>query len=406
VKKIRLGVVLDQQIRAGGGYQQMLNGALLAKQLPAEFAEVVFYTTIKKNIKILHDHGISVSVIKFSLISKLRTYFYRVIKNSNIFKLLRFIEKNNPHEKVFLKDKIDLVYFLSPSSWPIDLEKINYITTVWDLSHRDDPEFPEVRWQRKFETRENNYREILPRATAILVDSDLARSNLVRRYGIDKERIYLMPFQGAVEILKQLRSKNIGTVDIRNKYQLNVPYVFYPAQFWAHKNHIYLLEGLKYLEQDFGLHIGAIFSGGDFGNLDFIRKNVAKLGLSGRVRFTDFVANEEMLELYRQSLALVMPTYFGPTNLPPLEAFEIGIPVLYSDKDGLRDQVGDAALLMDLKNSRSMARQLKNLIEDKQLRQRLIEAGRKKLDYFNSFDRLAVLKSIIENFSWKRKCWK
>ena len=406
MKKIRLGVVLDQQIRAGGGYQQMLNGALLAKQLPAEFAEVIFYTTIKKNIKILHDHGISASIVKFSFISKLRVHLYRVIKNSNIFKLLRFIEKNNPHEKVFLKDKIDLVYFLSPSSWPIDLEKINYITTVWDLSHRDDPEFPEVRWQRKFETRENNYLEILPRATAILVDSDLARSNLVRRYGIDKERIYLMPFQGAVEILKQLRSKNIGTVDIRNKYQLNVPYVFYPAQFWSHKNHIYLLEGLKYLEQDFSLHIGAIFSGGDFGNLDFIKKNVAKLGLSDRVRFTNFVANEEMLELYSQSLALVMPTYFGPTNLPPLEAFEIGIPVLYSDKDGLRDQVGDAALLMDLKNARSMARQLKNLIEDKQLRQRLIEAGRKKLDYFNSFDRLAVLKSIIENFSWKRKCWK
>jgi glycosyltransferase involved in cell wall biosynthesis len=215
-----------------------------------------------------------------------------------------------------------------------------------------------------------------------------------------------MPFQGAVEILKELHSKNIATVDIRNKYQLNVPYIFYPAQFWAHKNHIYLLEGLKYLEQDFGLHVGAIFSGGDFGNLDFIRENVAKLGLSDKVRFIDFVANEEILELYRQSLSLVMPTYFGPTNLPPLEAFEIGIPVLYSDKDGLRDQVGDAALLMDLKNSRSMARQLKNLIEDKQLRQRLIEAGRKKLDYFNSFDRLAVLKSIIENFSWKRKCWK
>lgn len=406
MKKIRLGVVLDQQIRAGGGYQQMLNGALLAKQLPAEFAEVIFYTTIKKNIKILHDHGISVSIVKFSFISKLRAHLYRVIKNSSIFKLLRFIEKNNPHEKVFLKDKIDLVYFLSPSSWPVDLEKINYITTVWDLSHRDHPEFPEVRWQRKFETRENNYREILPRATAILVDSDLARSNLARRYAIDKERVYLMPFQGAVEILKELHSKKIATVDIRNKYQLNVPYIFYPAQFWAHKNHIYLLEGLKYLEQDFNLNVGAIFSGGDFGNLDFIRENVAKLGLSDKVRFTDFVANEEMIELYRQSLALVMPTYFGPTNLPPLEAFEIGIPVLYPDKDGLRDQVGDAALLMDLRNSRSMARQLKNLIEDKQLRQRLIEAGRKKLDYFNSFDRLAVLKSIIENFSWKRKCWK
>ena len=61
-------------------------------------------------------------------------------------------------------------------------------------------------------------------------------------------------------------------VDIKKKYKLDMPYVFYPAQFWAHKNHIYLLEGLKSLEDNFGLKVGAIFSGGDKGNLDFIKK--------------------------------------------------------------------------------------------------------------------------------------
>ena len=30
-----------------------------------------------------------------------------------------------------------------------------------------------------------------------------------------------------------------------------------------------------------------------------------------------------------------MPT-FGPTNIPPLEAFELGTPVLYPDLKGLR----------------------------------------------------------------------
>ena len=55
-----------------------------------------------------------------------------------------------------------------------------------------------------------------------------------------------------------------------------------------------------------------------------------------------------MASLYKESIALVMPSYFGPTNIPPLEAFNLGVPVLYSDLPGLKDQVGDAALLLDL----------------------------------------------------------
>ena len=48
MKKIRLGVVFDQKILSGGGYQQSVNAAVIAKQLPIDLADVIFYTTIKK----------------------------------------------------------------------------------------------------------------------------------------------------------------------------------------------------------------------------------------------------------------------------------------------------------------------------------------------------------------------
>ena len=119
----------------------------------------------------------------------------------------------------------------------------------------------------------------------------------------------------------------------------------------------------------------------------------------------NFVTNEEIIALYRQSIALVMPSYFGPTNLPPLEAFQLGVPVLYSDKAGLRDQVGDAGLLMDLRDPNSMAHHLKNLIEDEQLRHRLIKAGFERLKHFDAYDRIGVLRSVIEDFHSRRFCW-
>jgi glycosyltransferase involved in cell wall biosynthesis len=318
--------------------------------------------------------------------------------------IIKHLERFTPFEKYFISKQIDLIYFLSPSGWVSDLEKINYITTVWDLCHRDDPEFPEVRLNREFEGREQNYQSILPKAVAVFVDSLMGKENVIRRYGVDRVRTYVMPFQAAIAT-QNLNELNQKKINISKKYDLDVPYVFYPAQFWAHKNHIYLLEGLHALEKEHNLKVGAIFSGGDQGNITHVKNYVHQLRLEERVRFVGFVKNEEIPDLYCQSIALVMPTYFGPTNLPPLEAFALRVPVLYSDKAGLRDQVGDAALLMDLSDPSSMANHLKALIEDESVRNALINSGTLQLENLNSLDRVGILKIVIEKFRWRRVCW-
>jgi glycosyltransferase involved in cell wall biosynthesis len=151
--------------------------------------------------------------------------------------------------------------------------------------------------------------------------------------------------------------------------------------------------------------VGAIFSGGNKDNLDYINHYAHKLNLEERIRFIGFIKNEEMPELYRQSIALVMPSYFGPTNLPPLEAFELEVPVLYSDRVGLRDQVGDAALLMNLNDPGSLAEHLKNLMDNPQLRIQLIKAGKKRLKYFDEIDRIGIMKRVLEDFRWRRLTW-
>lgn len=405
MRPIRLAVIFNQQIRAGGGYQQALNAALLTVKLPSDICEPVFFTTLEENVNRLSGHGIQAELIHFSFLMKARTYLRRLITDTHVLKLLKQLAPYSPFERYLIQRKVDLVYFLAPSSWARDLDEINYITTVWDLCHRDDPEFPEVRRNRQFEAREKGYRAILPRSTAIFVDSELGKKNVVHRYGVDHERVHVNLFQAAAATREFNASDVRSLVDIPAKYNLDVPFVFYPAQFWAHKNHTYLLEGLCALEQRYGLRVGAIFSGSDQGNLAYVKSSVRNMNLEDRIRFAGFVENEEISELYRQSVALVMPSYFGPTNLPPLEAFELGVPVLYSDKAGLRDQVGDAALLMDLNDPGSMASHLKNLFDNPLLRLRLTDAGRERLKYFDSIDRIGTLKRVLEDFRWRRQTW-
>lgn len=405
MKPLKLAVIFDQRIHIGGGYQQALNAALLTRELPASLAVPIYFTTLKENIEALAKYGIHAELIRVSAFGRALTSVRRMISDQRLLRIIRTIQRYTPLERQLIAQKIDLAYAVSPSGWPRDLEEINYITTVWDLSHRDDPEFPEVRWGRQLESREKNYWALLPRAVAIFVDSELGKSNVVRRYGIDEGRVHVMPFQAAVETRVSTGSKPRSQIDIRNRYGLDVPYIFYPAQFWAHKNHVYLLEGLRVLELRHGLRVGAIFSGGDQGNLSYIKAYVRKLGLEDRVVFAGFVENELIPELYRQSIALVMPSYFGPTNLPPLEAFHLKVPVLCSDKVGLRDQVGDAGLLMDLSNPLSMADHLYNLIHDNELRSRLVYAGQERLKHFDSISRVGILKAVIEDFFWRRLTW-
>lgn len=402
---IRLAVVFDEKLFAGGGYQQALNAALNCRQLSKELVEVVYITTVEDNINTLCNFGIKARFVRQPLFDKLTIRLRKKVNDIYILSIIKKLRRNTAFEKQLLNIDIDLVYFVSPSNLCFYLEQLNYISTVWDMSHRDDLEFPEFRLNREIERRDQAYKDTLPRAMAIFVDSDFSKDGLTRRYGIDSQRVHVLPFQGAVGVREFDIERDSRYSLIDRKYGVKSPYVFYPAQFWAHKNHVYILEGLKILEEEYGIELGAVFAGNDKDNYSKVKSSVEKLGLSSRVTFVGFLENDEVPLFYKNSLALVMPSYCGPTNLPPLEAFELGTPVLYPDKEGLRDQVGNAALLMDLDNPRSLAKNLKNLIENSALRTNLIKAGFKKLDELNKFNRLSSLESIIRSFQRRRSTW-
>jgi glycosyltransferase involved in cell wall biosynthesis len=402
---LKLAVLFDESVRSGGGYQQALNAALLVKDLPASLVEPIYFSTVEDNRETLREYGIEAHRISLSVWKRMLVRLRRLIKYQPALLALQKLSELNAFERAFVQQGVDLVYFLSPNGMVNDLERLNYIMTVWDLCHRDTPEFPEVRADRSFEKRENLYRTALPKAFAILVDSSSGKINLVRRYGIDENRIHVIPFAPAQAVRSSRNDHDTSLVNVAKKYDLSVPYVYYPAQFWPHKNHVYLLQGLRLLEVQFGHRVGAVFSGGDVGNLAYVKRMVSELELSDRVRFAGFVTNEELPHLYRQSLALVMPTYFGPTNLPPLEAFSLGVPVLYSDRPGLREQVGDAALLMDLRDPSSMAGHLDALITQPDLREELVRKGMERLALHSDTERLGTLRGALEEFQRCRQCW-
>ena len=397
---INIALIFDQEVSSGGGYQQGLNAAILALKINPKLAKISVFHTKKNLANKLQENGIDSKLINISFIKKLYLYIKTTAKYRVIYKLLKIIIDANFFESFLAKKQIDLVYFISPSRFALDLEKINFIFTIWDLCHRDHVEFPEIKLKGEFENRELRINYATKRAISIIVDSEYGKLNLSNKYNIEEERICVIPFEPMFNIKSKLTDID-KLFNLSDKNKIKNKYIFYPAQFWPHKNHIYILKGIYILEKKHNIKLNIVFSGRDRGNKEKIKSYAKKLKIQNRLFFTGFISDEDLIAYYRNSVALVMPTFFGPTNLPPLEAFSLGVPVIYPDLIGLKDQVGEAALLINLNDPNSLSDCILNLLEHKSLKNELIKKGYKIANKSQKYNRIGALENILIPFIQK-----
>jgi glycosyltransferase involved in cell wall biosynthesis len=293
-----------------------------------------------------------------------------------------------------------LVFFSRQSTLPGVLQRLNFIITLFDLCHRDAVEFPEVRDFGEFQARERYFQTHLTGAIAVLTDSSALAEAAVRRYGVDRERMLPMPFAPAAFLDGRVASSKELVLA---KYQLVEGYLFYPAQFWGHKNHVRIIEALAQLA-DRGQRPKAVFAGGDKGNRRHVEKTLDSLGLREQIHILGFVPAEDMRGLYEGCSVVVMPTYFGPTNLPPLEAWTVGKPLVYSKH--LAEHAGEAAVLVDPDDSKELAGALEQAILPANAA-RLVAAGKLRLQQIERqrADAEAELLRRLQRFEARRRCW-
>lgn len=272
---------------------------------------------------------------------------------------------------IYRREGIQFIIYLAPWFGEIEID-IPFALIVWDLQHRISPWFPEVSAGPEWNRREKNYAELLRRATVIYTGTGQGRDEVVTYYQISPERIKVLPFLTPGFVLDAARTPRDR--ERLSKFELPAHYLFYPAQFWAHKNHVRVLEACKIIRDESGWDIGVVFTGADKGNLNYVREYSDRLGLENCVKFLGFVEKADILELYRGAVCLVFPTFFGPDNLPPLEAFALGCPVIASDIPGAREQLGDAAILVSPTNERAFAEAILGLRDD-ETRAQVVNAG-------------------------------
>ena len=294
---------------------------------------------------------------------------------------------------------IELVWSVNFNTPVLDLP---FITTVWDLQHRLQPIFPEVSTEGHWEARERHFSRTLRRATAVIAGTEAGKKEIQTFYQVPAERIWTLPHPTPRFALEPTPGEG---ADVKSKYKLPAQYMFYAAQFWPHKNHVAILHALKILRDEHAVQLSVVFVGSDRGNLQYIRELAGKLALTDQVVFPGFVSRDELVAFYRGALALVYPTYFGPENLPPLEAFALGCPVIASAVSGSEEQFGDSAVLFIPVDHRQLADAIRQLHGDEDLRMSLVERGRSRARRFTGTDFVRKAFSMLDAIEPIRACW-
>lgn len=280
--------------------------------------------------------------------------------------------------------------------------RVASMVTIHDLNHRVYTEFPEVTALGEFERREYYFRNACRRAITLLVESETGRDDLLAFYGdtgLTRDRIVVLPMLPATTVRPTVGEAE--RMHVRQRYGLSGGFLFYPAQFWPHKNHMRLIEALAHLKHAAGLTPMLVLGGSATGSLRHltfttVMRSARWLGVDAQVRYLGFIPDEDMSALYADAAALVMPTFFGPTNIPVLEAFATGCPVVTSDIRGIREQTDGAAILVDPRSSEAIADGLRRLLSSTDVRDTLIQRGREVLSRFTTEDYRRVLKGALE----------
>jgi len=279
---------------------------------------------------------------------------------------------------------IDFVLQLSPHYAPF-VARTPFVVPIFDLNHRIQPEFPEVSAFGGIERREYVHINICRFATFVLVDSEVGQDDVLRFYGeyIGEDRIRVLPYYPPIAQTPAPTASQLAAVAA--KYNLPKRFFFYPAQFWRHKNHELILRAAKLL-LDQGEVVPFVFCGAYadyFRARNFIELRALAGQLGVPISYVGAVPAEDVAALYCLSAGLVMPTFFGPTNIPPLEAWHYGRPVIVSDIRGMREQVGDAALLVDPRAPADLASALMRLWKDDRLGAELAARGKTRLSSYS-----------------------
>jgi glycosyltransferase involved in cell wall biosynthesis len=249
---------------------------------------------------------------------------------------------------------------------------------VHDVSFIEHPEyFP---WPRAVQLRTTVERTIR-RAEKIITVSEFSRRAILRAYDLDKSRVEVVP-NGVSPVFRQLPRENAAAF-VRSRFGVSGPFVLTVGDLQPRKNQIGLIRAYERLiQQNPSLPHRLVIVGQKTWFSDRIVDAARRSKAASRIVFTDFVNDDDLLQLYAASDLLVFPSFYEGFGLPVLEAMACGRAVACSNTSAIPEVASAAAILFDPNSTEDIARAMRDVLVDPELRARMERMGQQRASLF------------------------
>lgn len=290
----------------------------------------------------------------------------------------------------------DLDIFFSPHFLPISLPKnCKRVITFHDLSFEHHSQFFSP--SRKLWHFLTFPKQQAEKADKILVDSESTKEDLIKIYKVNPEKVKVI-YLGISSDFKPIKKSSSRFNEVGKKYGLPEKFILYFGTIEPRKNLISVIRAFERLKkksiwkdvdsaviktEDIFYDLKLVIAGAR----GWLYKDIIKVAKNSKyskdIIFTGLISDKDKPFLYNLAKAFVYPSFFEGFGFPPLEAMACGVPTIVSNASSLPEVVGSGAIMIDPYNIDELSYAIRKILEDKELRENLIQKGFEQVKKFN-----------------------
>ena len=251
------------------------------------------------------------------------------------------------------------------------LVRCKSVVTIHDCIHLMFPQYLPNRLAYSY--ARTSIRLAARRATRILTVSESSKRDILRFVDTEPDKIDVI--YNAYDDRFAIDPREEDVVRVRERFQLESEFVLYAGNVKPHKNLERLIEAFHLVRKRGLDHLKLVMIGDEISKYTALRRAVHQHQLHKYVRFLGYLPEVTLAVMYRLAGVFVFPSLYEGFGLPPLEAMASGTPVVTSNVSSLPEVAGDAAVLVDPYDPRSIADGIYRVLSDERLRRDLRRKG-------------------------------
>lgn len=306
-----------------------------------------------------------------------------------------WFEKSIP--KILKENNIDL--FISPDGFASLNTSIPQFIVIHDLGFEHYPKHTPFLVQKYYQHFIPKYCQ---KASKILVVSNFTKHDIIQQYNIEESKIEVV-YNGFSNEQNTSAEINLKSDNSFEKLELTTQqYFIFIGAIHPRKNILNLLKAFE-LHKHSNSTFKLVLVGRNAWMNNEIHLYLSNMKYKTDVVWIEKITRKNLLFLLKNAYALCYPSLFEGFGIPLIEAMNLGVPVITSNVSALPEILGNAGILVSPTSTDEIANAMQQLVNDKKLRQTLIEKGHQQASRFSWDVSAQKIVQLIQNWIEKNE---